>query len=193
MFSGFRCFPTQASTLAPEVDNLYFFIIAVTAFFALLVVGAASSYFAIKYRDHTGDEGRRADSPARFRSSSAGRSSRSSSRSAIFVWASIVFFHIVRAAGPDARDLLHRQAVDVALPAHRRPERDQRAARAGRAAPVKVTFTSEDVLHSLFIPGVPREGRRDSRALQLGLVHADEDRRIPPVLRRVLRHEALRA
>ena len=40
--------------------------------------------------------------------------------------------------------------------------------------PVKVTFTSEDVLHSLFSV-VPREGRRDSEPLQHGLVQRDED------------------
>ncbi|MSO82051.1 MAG: hypothetical protein EXQ53_01965 [Acidobacteria bacterium] len=41
-------------TLAPEVDNLYFFITAVTAFFALLVV-VFVIYLAIKYRDPTGE------------------------------------------------------------------------------------------------------------------------------------------
>ena len=38
MLSGIPLFPEQASTLAPAVDNLYFFILAVTGFFALLVV-----------------------------------------------------------------------------------------------------------------------------------------------------------
>jgi cytochrome c oxidase subunit 2 len=47
MLSGIPLFPEQASTLAPAVDNLYFFILAVTAFFALLVV-VLVLYFAIK-------------------------------------------------------------------------------------------------------------------------------------------------
>ena len=38
MFSGFTLFPTQASTLAPEVDNLYLGVVAITAFFAIVVV-----------------------------------------------------------------------------------------------------------------------------------------------------------
>ena len=54
MLSGFQLFPEQASTLAPEVDNLYLGVIAITAFFALIVV-VCVTYFAIKYRDHTGD------------------------------------------------------------------------------------------------------------------------------------------
>ena len=94
------------------------------------------------------------------------------------------------AARPDARDLRDRQAVDVALPARRRPARDQRAARAGRPAGqghVHVRGRAARPLH----PGVPREGRRHSGPLQLDLVHGDQDRRIPPVLRRVLRHQPL--
>jgi cytochrome c oxidase subunit II len=52
MLSGIPLFPEQASNLAPEVDNLYFIIIAVTAFFALIVV-VFVIVFAIKYRDRT--------------------------------------------------------------------------------------------------------------------------------------------
>ena len=40
MFPGFQILPEQASTLAPRVDNLYFFIVAVTAFFAVAVTVA---------------------------------------------------------------------------------------------------------------------------------------------------------
>lgn len=50
--SGIPLFPEQASNLAPEVDNLYFFITAVTAFFALIVV-LFVIVCAIKYRDRT--------------------------------------------------------------------------------------------------------------------------------------------
>ena len=53
--SGISPFPEQASSLAPEVDNLYFLVTAVTAFFALLVVVLAI-VFAIKYRDRTGEK-----------------------------------------------------------------------------------------------------------------------------------------
>src|SRR3977135_919493 len=43
-----------ASTVAPDLDNLYLGIVAITAFFALIVV-VFVVYFAIKYRDDTGD------------------------------------------------------------------------------------------------------------------------------------------
>src|ERR1017187_6918889 len=44
----FQLFPVQASTLAPEVDHLLYFMLAVTVFFPLLIFGAIF-YFAVKY------------------------------------------------------------------------------------------------------------------------------------------------
>ena len=41
MFSGFPLFPQQASTIAARVDALYFYLIAVTIFFSLLIAHAA--------------------------------------------------------------------------------------------------------------------------------------------------------
>jgi cytochrome c oxidase subunit 2 len=91
MLSGFLLFPPQASTLAPEIGNLYFGVVAITAFFALLVV-IFVVYFAIKYRDDTGEKVGapiHGSIPLELGWSlipfviSIG----------IFVWASIVFFH----------------------------------------------------------------------------------------------------
>jgi cytochrome c oxidase subunit 2 len=149
MFSGFSLFPPQASTLAPEIDNLYLGVLAITAFFALLVI-ALVAYFALKYRDHTGD---RIGAPV--------------TESVllelgwslipffifigIFVWASIVFFHIVRA--PDQtleiystgkRWMWRFQHVDG--------QREINELHVPLGRPVRVVFTSEDVLHDLFIP-----------------------------------------
>ena len=55
MPSGFSFLPPQASTLAPETDKIYLGIVAITAFFALILV-VFVVYFAIKYRDDTGDK-----------------------------------------------------------------------------------------------------------------------------------------
>jgi cytochrome c oxidase subunit II len=49
MNSDFRMFPEQASTIAPRVDGLYFYLLGVTAFFTLLIAGLIL-YFGIKYR-----------------------------------------------------------------------------------------------------------------------------------------------
>ena len=149
MLSGIPLFPEQASTMAPAVDNLYFFILGVTAFFALLVV-ILVVYFAIKYRD---DTGLKVGAPI------TGSIPLEIGWSlvpffvamAIFVWATVVFFQIVRP--PD-------QALEIYatgkrwmwrfqhLDGHR--EINQLHVPVGR--PVKVTFTSEDVLHDLYVP-----------------------------------------
>jgi cytochrome c oxidase subunit 2 len=149
MLSGFQLFPTQASTLAPEIDNLYLGVIAITALFAIIVV-VCVTFFAIKYRDHTGDKVGApitGSVPLELGWSlipfliSIG----------IFVWASVVFFHIVRA--PDqtleiystGKQWMWRfQHIDG------QREINELHVPVGRA--VRVVFTSEDVLHDLFIP-----------------------------------------
>ena len=91
MQSGFSFFPRQASTLAPEIDNLYLGVVAITAFFALIVV-IFVVYFAIRYRDDTRE---------RVGASIHGSVPLELGWSlipfvisiGIFVWASIVFFH----------------------------------------------------------------------------------------------------
>ena len=132
MLSGIPLFPVQASTVAPDVDRLYFLIIAVTSFFAIATV-IAVAIFAIKYRDDSGEK-----VGAQIHGSiplelgwsvipfiiSMG----------IFVYATVVFFEIVRPPAETHGDLLDRQTLDVALPARGRQERDQRAARAERTA-----------------------------------------------------------
>ena len=84
----------QASTLSPETNNLYLGIVAITAFFALIVV-VFVVYFAIKYRNDTRDKMGApvtGSIPLELVWSlvpffiSIG----------ILMWASIVFFHIVR-------------------------------------------------------------------------------------------------
>lgn len=48
MNKGFRLFPEQASTVAGQVDGLFFFLLAVSGFFTILIAGAIF-YFALRY------------------------------------------------------------------------------------------------------------------------------------------------
>ena len=48
MKEGFPLFPHAASTFAGRVDGLYFYLIAVSVFFTL-VIAISILYFAIKY------------------------------------------------------------------------------------------------------------------------------------------------
>src|ERR1035437_1032855 len=49
MWKNFPLFPERASALAWQVDGLYFLLIAVSAFFTLLII-ALILLFAVKYR-----------------------------------------------------------------------------------------------------------------------------------------------
>jgi cytochrome c oxidase subunit 2 len=149
MLSGLQLFPTQASTLAVEVDHLYFFVLAITSFFAVLVV-VLVLYFSIKYRDETGQK---VGAPI------TGSIPLEIGWSIIpfvismfiFVWATTVFFHIVRP--PD-------QAMEIYSTGkrwmwrfqHVDGQREINQLHVPVGVPIKVTFTSEDVLHDLFIP-----------------------------------------
>jgi cytochrome c oxidase subunit 2 len=149
MLSGIPLFPEQASTLAPEVDHLYFFITATTAFFALLVV-VFVTVFAIKYRDRTGTkvgEPIHGSIPLEIGWSLIPFLI----TMVIFTWSTVVFFQIVRA--PDQtleiystgkRWMWRFQHIDG------KSEINELHVPLGR--PVKVVFTSEDVLHSLYVP-----------------------------------------
>jgi cytochrome c oxidase subunit 2 len=149
MGSGFSLLPEQASTLASRVDNLYFFIVAVTAFFAVLV-SVLVIVFAAKYRTR--------DPLA------VGQPIHESLplelgwsiipfvvAVVIFAWAADVYFDLQRP--PD-------QTIEIYSTAKRwmwrfqhidgQSEINELHVPLGR--PVKVTFTSEDVLHSMFFP-----------------------------------------
>jgi cytochrome c oxidase subunit II len=149
MSSLFQLIPEQASTMAPKVDQLYWFIIGVTAFFGILT-SVMVVYFAVKYR--TND-------PLAVGSPITGSIPLELAWSVIpflisiviFVWASQVFFDLYRP--PD-------QTLDIYATGKRwmwkfqhldgKAEINELHVPVGR--PVKVTFTSEDVLHSLYFP-----------------------------------------
>ncbi|HEY6507674.1 MAG TPA: cytochrome c oxidase subunit II [Vicinamibacterales bacterium] len=149
MLSGIPLFPVQASTVAPDVDRLYFLILAVTAFFAIATV-IAVAIFAIKYRDDSGEK--------------VGAAIHGSIplelgwsiipfiiAMGIFVYATVVYFEIVRPPAETLevystgkRWMWRFQHIDG------KSEINELHVPKGR--PVRVTFTSEDVLHSLYFP-----------------------------------------
>jgi cytochrome c oxidase subunit 2 len=149
MFSRSPFFPIQASTLAADVDALYLFIVAITAFFGILTT-VAVIYFAAKYKT---------DDPLKVGARIHGSIPLELAWSiipflitiVIFAWASSVYFDLYRP--PD-------QTLDIYATGKRwmwkfqhldgQNEINELHVPAGR--PIKVTFTSEDVLHSLFFP-----------------------------------------
>jgi cytochrome c oxidase subunit II len=142
-------FPPQASTIAGEVDALYFFLIAVTVFFSVLIAAAVVG-FAIKYRRRSN-----AERPAEIEGSLALEVAWSIVplllTVVMFVWGARVFFHINRP--PD-------HSMNVAVVGkrwmwklqHPTGQREINELHVPVGRPVKLTITSEDTIHSFFVP-----------------------------------------
>jgi cytochrome c oxidase subunit 2 len=146
---SFRLFPVEASSISAEVDHLLFFLLAVAAFFTV-VIFAAIFFFAIRYRRRSDNE-----LPRPIHGSIPleivwtvipfGLSM------VMFTWGASVFFR-------------ERRPPDNALPIYvvakqwmwklQHPEGqleiNELHIPVGR--PVKLTMTSEDVIHSFFVP-----------------------------------------
>jgi cytochrome c oxidase subunit 2 len=146
---GIPIFPEQASTFAKDVDALYFFILATCAFFAI-GVSVAVVWLGIKYhKTHDGQIGARIEGNlplellwsviptiiAMF----------------MFGWGASVFYHLRRP--PD--EALHLYAVGKQWMwkfQHLEGQREINELHVPAGRPVKITISSEDVLHSLYFP-----------------------------------------
>ncbi len=149
MFSVPSLLPEQASTIAPEVDALYLFIVALTAFFTVAVVIAAT-IFAIRYhRKKETDVG--ADIHGSVPLEIVWSAIPFILAMVLFGWSSTVYFKIVRP--PDEtleiyavgkRWMWKFQHIDG------QREINELHVPVGRA--VKLTLSSEDVIHDVFVP-----------------------------------------
>ncbi len=149
MWSGSPLFPEQASTMAGRVDALYFFLLAVSAFFSLLIAGLIV-FYAVKYRRRAPD--------------SVGAVIRggmlleitwivipSLIAVVIFIWGASVFFAMSRP--PDETLNIYvvgKQWMWKFQHLDGQREINELHVPVGRA--VKLIMTSEDVIHDLFVP-----------------------------------------
>jgi cytochrome c oxidase subunit 2 len=146
---GIPVFPDQASTFAKDVDALYYFIVAVCAFFAL-AVAVSVLYFGLRYRK---------SHPAEVGANIEGSLPLELMWSVIptiiamvmFGWGASVFYHLRR---PPA-DALQIYAVGKQWMwkfQHMEGQREINELHVPIGRPIKITISSEDVLHSLYFP-----------------------------------------
>jgi cytochrome c oxidase subunit II len=149
MWSGTPLFPESASTMASRVDALYFFLLAVSIFFSLLIAGLIV-FYAVKYRRRAAD--------------SVGSEIRGGLvleltwtivplliTMVIFVWGASVFFAMARP--PDETINIYvvgKQWMWKFQHLDGQREIDELHVPVGR--PVKLIMTSEDVIHDVFVP-----------------------------------------
>lgn len=147
----FRLFPRAASTLAPQVDHVYAFTLVVSIFFSLLVA-ALVVVFCVRFRR------RRHGAPMAPRPS-AGTSPFEYAWIAaltvlflsMFGWAAVVFARI-REVPADAMQIrvLAKQWMWKFQYENGRHTIDELVVPIDQ--PVKLLMTSQDVIHSLFVP-----------------------------------------
>jgi cytochrome c oxidase subunit II len=149
MFTNFPFFPQQASAQAGQIDAIYFFMVAVTAFFSILIAGLVV-FFAIKYRRRHRDE--------------VGVAIHGSLAlellwtiipffivMVMFAWGAKVFYDMYRPpAGAMEIYVVGKQWMWKAQHMDGQREINELHVPVGR--PVKLIMGSEDVLHSYYIP-----------------------------------------
>ena len=149
MSSGTPLFPFGASTMASRVDALYLFLIAVTAFFSLLIAGLIV-YFAVKYRRRSPDAvGERIHGSVMLEIGWTVVPFLITM--VIFIWGASVYFAM---ASPPAETLniyvVGKQWMWKFQHLDGQREINELHVPVGR--PVKLIMTSEDVIHDVFVP-----------------------------------------
>jgi cytochrome c oxidase subunit 2 len=146
---GIPLFPEQASTFAAEVDALYFFIVAVSAFFTL-AVSAAVLVFAIRYRRrHAGEVGAHIEGSLPLELTWSIIPTIISM--VMFIWGAKLFYEMRR---PPA-EALQIYAVGKQWMwkfQHTGGQREINELHVPSGRPIRVFVTSEDVLHDLYFP-----------------------------------------
>jgi cytochrome c oxidase subunit II len=149
MFTNLPFFPQQASAQAGQVDAIYFFMVAVTAFFSLLIAALIAT-FAFKYRRRNDDE--------------IGEAIHGSLAlellwtiiplgivMVMFAWGAKVFFDFYRPPS-GAMEIFVVGKQWMWKVQHMDGTREINELHVPIGRPVKLIMGSEDVIHSYFIP-----------------------------------------
>jgi cytochrome c oxidase subunit 2 len=147
--SSFPLFPEAASSIARDVDYLYFFILAVSGFFALLV-SALVVYFAVKYRRRHPDEVG-ADIHGSIALELLWTTIPFLLAMVMFVWGADLFFRIARPPA-DSMEVFVVGKQWMWKVQHPEGVREINELHVPVNRNVKITLGSEDVLHDYFIP-----------------------------------------
>ncbi|MGH7429015.1 MAG: cytochrome c oxidase subunit II [Candidatus Methylomirabilaceae bacterium] len=145
----FPLFPEQASTVAGRVDTLYFFLVAVAVLFSTLIF-VLVGYFAVKYRRRSDAEWPR-PIPGDHRLELLWTAVPLGITMIMFGWGANLYVTMFR---PPA------EALEISVVGkqwmwkfqHPGGQREINALHVPTGRPVKLLMTSEDVIHSFFVP-----------------------------------------
>lgn len=149
MGDTFPLFPQQASNFAGSVDNLYFFLVALTAFFSVLIV-AFVIFFAIRFRRrHASEVGEPVHGALILELTwtiiPLGIAM------VIFYWGASIFFAMSKPPA-DAMEIYAVGKRWMWKFQHVTGQREINELHVPLGQPVKLLIGSEDVIHSVYIP-----------------------------------------
>ncbi len=141
--------PEQASSIAKSVDQLYLFLTAVTLFFTALIFSIIF-YFMVKYRRRSPNERPKAIEGS-FPLEVLWTAIPTLIVALIFVWSSVLYF---RNAEPPkgAMEIFVTGKQWMWKVEHPEGQREINELHVPLGRPVKLTMTSEDVIHDFFVP-----------------------------------------
>jgi cytochrome c oxidase subunit II len=149
MWLGFPLFPEQASTIAARVDTLYFFLVAVSVCFTGLIFSLLF-YFAVRYRRRS-----EAEQPlpmvGALRLELVWTLIPFGLTMVMFFWGASLYFTVMR----PPEDALEVYVVGKQWMWHfQHPEgrREINELHVPVGRPVKLIMTSQDVIHSFYVP-----------------------------------------
>jgi len=142
-------FPDSASNFAPDVDHLLFYLVGVSVFFTVLIFGAIF-YFAIRYRRRSDNE-----LPKPIHASLVLEIAWSvipfGLTMVMFAWGANIFFKESRPP-KDAMQIYVVAKQWMWKLQHMEGQREINELHIPVGRPVKLTMTSEDAIHSFFVP-----------------------------------------
>jgi len=148
MWKNFPLFPERASALAGQVDGLYFFLIAVSAFFTVLIF-LTIFVFAVKYRREAHPH------PAQIEGSLPLELTWTLIPLGIcmifFAWGSLIYFQEGRTP-PGAMEVYVVGKQWMWKVEHEGGQREINTLHVPLNRDVKLIMSSQDVIHSFFIP-----------------------------------------
>lgn len=149
MGTQLRLLPEQASTIAPEVDHLLYFLLGVSIFFTVLIFGAIF-YFAIRYRRRSETEVPH-DVHTGFALEIVWSVIPFGLTMIMFGWGASIFFKESRP--PDNAMPIYVVGKQWMWKLqHMEGQREINELHIPVGRPIRLTMTSEDVIHSFYVP-----------------------------------------
>ncbi len=150
MLADIALFPQQASDTAVRVDHLFFFLVAICGTVTLLVA-AFVLFFAVRYRRKPGEVGNPAETHASLALEWFWSATPLVFFAAMFLWGAQVYFGAFRPPS-NATTIYVVGKQWMWKFQHPEGQREIDTLHVPLGQPVRLVMTSEDVIHSLFIP-----------------------------------------